>query len=62
MEAFASIISTVGFPIAVCVGLFWFITTEYKEMRQTLEKNTMVINKLATYLEALCRKEIDDIK
>lgn len=46
MEAFVSVISTLGFPIAVCLLLFWYI---YK----TQEKSTAQITELGTTVKEL---------
>lgn len=60
MEAFVALISNVGFPIAVCVALFWYINSAMKNMSVTLEalkttvdNNTSVVNKLNERLDKL---------
>lgn len=49
----SQIISNLGFPIAVCVALFWYLMKEneaHKEetekLREALENNTLIITKL----------------
>jgi preprotein translocase subunit YajC len=49
----SQIISNLGFPIAVCVALFWYLMREndaHKEetekLREALENNTLIITKL----------------
>lgn len=55
---FASFISTVGFPIAACAALFYFMVKmlqEHKEeinaLRSALEANTIAITELRGLLE-----------
>ena len=47
------VISNLGFPIAVCVGLFWYIMKqneahkeETENLRQAIDNNTLIITKL----------------
>lgn len=58
MDAFVQIISTVGFPIAVCLLCFWYIReiqTEHKEetakLADAINNNTLVMTKLVDKLE-----------
>lgn len=50
MTEFATIISTLGFPIAACCFLAWFISTTLKEtvkeFRASIEANTKAVNEL----------------
>lgn len=46
INGIVTIISTVGFPIAMCVYLVWFQNTTMKEMLNTINKNTEAINKM----------------
>lgn len=46
INVLANLISTVGFPIAVCVYLLY----SNEKMRQTLEENTKVIAELKTLM------------
>lgn len=46
-------ISVVGFPIIMCLSLFWYIkyqndlhTKEIETLRETIQQNTIVITKL----------------
>ena len=55
---FGQIISTVGFPIAACAALFYFMVTmlrEHKEeintLRTALEANTIAITELKGLIE-----------
>lgn len=53
VSAITTIISTLGFPIACCIGLFWYLTKESERHREETDKlktaidnNTIVITKL----------------
>ena len=57
-SALGQLISTIGFPIAACVALFYFMTTmlrEHKEeintLRSALEANTIAITELKGLIE-----------
>ena len=57
MNEIVSIISTVGFPIAMCVILMWYVKDltdkheiETKEFTKALNDNTAVIRKLCDIL------------
>lgn len=64
MEAaeFISIISNVGFPIAVCCVLFYYINTQNEKHKQeidklseTLQGNTKVLTELCTLIKTLIK-------
>lgn len=46
-----TIISNVGFPIAACCGLMYFINTTIKELRTTIQQNTVLLEKISVFLE-----------
>ena len=53
VNGITQIISNLGFPIAVCVGLFWYIVKqseahkeETEKLRTAIENNTLIITKL----------------
>ena len=59
-----TIISTVGFPIAACVALFWQsneMQKQHKEemdgVKEALNINTLVVQKLVDKLSDIVRKE-----
>ena len=52
-NALVQLISNLGFPIAMCGALFWYInkqTEQHKEemheLKQSIDNNTLVITKL----------------
>ena len=53
-----SIISTVGFPITMCIMLCWYIKStndsyrqDIKSLQQSIDNNTAVMNKIIEKLE-----------
>ena len=53
-----SMISTVGFPIAMCVMLCWYVKStndsyrqDIKSLQQSIDNNTAVMNKIIDKLE-----------
>lgn len=44
-------ISTVGFPIVCCCGLFWMINTTMKELKEAIIGLTQTVNLLNTRME-----------
>lgn len=70
MDELSALISTVGFPIAAFVLMFWFckdtlksmqdnFTRSLSDMQNTVNSNTTAITKLLTYMEAKDRSDID---
>lgn len=59
MDTLMTMISNVGFPIAACCGLMYFINTTIKELRTTIERNTLLLEKISAFLE---REETHDGK
>lgn len=52
-NAIVQIISNLGFPIAMCGALFWYINKqtelhkdEMHELKQSIDNNTLIITKL----------------
>lgn len=57
-SAVSQLISSVGFPIAACVALFWQMTresTQHKEemdaLKESLNQNTLAITKLVLFMQ-----------
>ena len=48
------IISTVGFPIAMCVALLWYIKEQSDKHKQETEKFTEALNNNTLVLQKLC--------
>lgn len=50
----AQIVSTVGFPIAMCVALFWEIKEISDKHKEETEKFTEALNNNTLVLQKLC--------
>lgn len=48
------IVSTVGFPIAMCVALLWYIKEISDKHKQETEKFTEALNNNTLVLQKLC--------
>lgn len=48
MQEVATLVSTVGFPIAAFLLMFWYVKTESKETREAINKNTIVLTQLVS--------------
>lgn len=51
VDSIVTIISSVGFPIAMSIFLIYFMQTEMKEMRKTIENNTITMQKVVDSLD-----------
>ena len=58
ISEFINMVSTVGFPIAMCLMLSWYVKTSndsYREdirsLQQSIDNNTAVMNKIIDKLE-----------
>lgn len=54
INVIAQLIGSVGFPICMSIYLIYFMQTELKEMRKSIENNTLTMQKL---LDALDERE-----
>lgn len=43
MQDVVQLISTVGFPIAACLGMGWYISKTQENLRQVVEENTKAV-------------------
>lgn len=55
-----SLISSLGFPVVVCIALGWYIVyrdrqtnAEMQSLKETIENNTLVIQKLTDKIDCL---------
>ena len=58
MQEILTAITTVGFPIVCCIGLFWKINKQDEEHKEEVEKlvdavnnNTLAITELSSHLK-----------
>lgn len=49
-------ISTVGFPIVMCGGLFWYMINQRKDHKEEMQKMTDAINNNTLLLQQLLAK------
>lgn len=56
MEAIVSIISTLGFPIGVCIMLMWYIRELTIKHQEETDKFTEALNQNTLVLQKLCDK------
>lgn len=50
-SAVSQLISSVGFPIAACVALFWQMNREMDALKESLNQNTLAITKLVLFMQ-----------
>ena len=62
MNDIVSVISNVGFPVAVCIALFFYMEkqnerhqTETDKLNDTLQNNTKVLTELCTLIKTLIK-------
>lgn len=53
VNSIATIVSSVGFPICMSIYLIYFMQTELKEMRKTIENNTITMQKIVDRLDKM---------
>lgn len=51
INVIAQLIGSVGFPICMSIYLIYFMQTELKEMRKSIENNTLTMQKLLDALD-----------
>lgn len=52
----AQLVGSVGFPICMSIYLIYFMQTELKEMRKSIENNTLTMQKLLDSLNDLAKE------
>lgn len=56
LNSITQIISTVGFPIAMCLMLFWYIKDMNEKHKDETDKFTQALNENTIVLQKLCDK------
>lgn len=56
VDAILSAITTVGFPIAVCIVLMWYVKDTNEKHKEETEKFTDALNSNTIVLQKLCDK------
>lgn len=57
INVIAQLVGSVGFPICMSIYLIYFMQTELKEMRKSIENNTLTMQKLMDSLNDFNRSE-----
>lgn len=57
MPDWVQIISSVGFPIAMCIGLCWYIYNVQTELQKLVADNTMAMKELIDKLDILIKEK-----
>lgn len=60
MTEFTEVFTNLGYPIAVTLVLFYYIFTEQRNFRKSIDNNTNVMTKLLSFFEAKERADKDD--
>lgn len=67
VDVITSLISSLGFPIVVCVALGWYIVyrdkqtnAEMASLKETIENNTLVIQKLTDKIDCINSHNTDE--
>lgn len=56
INVIAQLIGSVGFPICMSIYLIYFMQTELKEMRKSIENNTLTMQKVIDSLDDFNKK------
>ena len=51
MDQIVQIIGTVGFPIVAAGALFWYMTTEQRELRNVIDNNSNILLRILEHLK-----------
>lgn len=51
VNAIASVVSAVGFPIVCCLGMAYYINTTLKEFTKVMNEHTVALEKLSTVID-----------
>lgn len=63
MNEILTAISTVGFPIVMCIFLGWYINKTQDKNNEIIQENTKTLTHLSTLLERLFKRlDIDEDK
>lgn len=63
IEVITQIVTSVGFPIVACGGLFWYVNKvtdshkeEVKAMMESLNQNTLVLTELKELISVMSKR------
>lgn len=52
LDTITTLIGSLGFPIAACVFLAWFMTSQLREFRKSIEANTEAVKELLIVMKS----------
>lgn len=62
MDNVIELVTRLGFPIAVCIGLAWYVlkkdkdhTKEVEKLGRSIDNNTKVVTELIMFLKGGCK-------
>lgn len=62
VDSLISLFSTVGFPVAMCVALIWYMVKlndkhdkQVQDLNKTIQNNTTVLTELSTLIRTLVK-------
>ena len=53
MNTIVTLIGSLGFPIACCIALFYFINKTMKELKASMDANTLMLTTLVNKLDGM---------
>ena len=53
MDVVIEILDKFGYPIAVTAAMFWYMVTEQRSLRGTIENNTAALTRLAAHMDRI---------
>lgn len=57
VSAITELVSTVAFPIAAFVMMFYYSTKTVEDMRKTIEENTLIMTKVIEKLDSMSQED-----
>lgn len=51
MSSIATLVGSVGFPIAACCGMAWFIATTFRDFNNLMTRNNILTEELIALLK-----------
>lgn len=57
VSAITELVSSVAFPIAAFVMMFYYSTKTVEDMRKTIEENTLIMTKVIEKLDSMSKED-----
>ena len=55
-----TLVGSLGFPIAACIGMFWMINSTMKDFKETIAENTKVMTELVAIVKSIYSRSGED--